>query len=197
MSVRAAGRGRAVDADPGPDKLLAEGFRQPDYPGPLRPLGRAWGRLCGGIGRRVRIAVLAGDSLSNGAPNAASATGNDGDSPRKIDPVHRLLFFLPPSLSSSRTGEPGFRCVVLDAVSSGIQMEDLENRLAGIGYRGVGRVPECWRVAQIGSASRSPARPRDPAHSRSLRFWLDRLGRPAPPTPYRISPVIRGRARLS
>src|SRR5260370_37409961 len=107
MSVRAAGRGRAVDADPGPDKLLAEGFRQPDYPGPLRPLGRAWGRLCGGIGRRVRIAVPAGDSLSHGAPNAASVTGHDADSPRKIGPGHRRHCFLTPRVSSGPTGALG------------------------------------------------------------------------------------------
>jgi hypothetical protein len=70
-------------------------------------------------------------------------------------------------------------------------MEDLENRLAGIGYRRVGREPECWRVAQIGSISRAPARPRDPAHSRSLRFWLDRLVDREPPTHYRVWPATR------
>src|SRR6266700_1512364 len=37
MSVRAA----TVDADPGPDKRLAEAFRQPEYPGPLPPLDRS------------------------------------------------------------------------------------------------------------------------------------------------------------
>ena len=166
--------------------------RQPDHPGPLRPLGRAWGGPCRGIGRRVRIALLAGDPFGNDAPNAASGTGNDGDSPRKIDPVHRPLFFLPPSLSNTRAGEPGFGCVVLDAVSSGIQMEDLGNRLAGIGYRRVGREPECWRVTQIGLATRSPARPGDPARSRSLRFWLDRLVDRERPTHYRVCRATRG-----
>jgi hypothetical protein len=70
-------------------------------------------------------------------------------------------------------------------------MEDLENRLAGMGYRRVGREPECWRVAQIGPASCSPARPGDPARSRSLRFWRDRLVDRERPTRYRVCPATR------
>ena len=52
--------------------------------------------------------------------------------------------------------------------------------------------PECWRVAQIGSAARSPARPGDPARSRSLRFWLDRLVDRERPTHYRVCRATRG-----
>jgi hypothetical protein len=33
-------------------------------------------------------------------------------------------------------------------------MEDLEHCLARLGFRGVGREPECWQVAQVGGSER-------------------------------------------
>jgi hypothetical protein len=69
-------------------------------------------------------------------------------------------------------------------------MEDLDNRLVGLGYRQVRREPDCWRVTQIGvsaaTCGREGSRRRDPASSRALRLWLDRLVDLERPTPYRI-----------
>jgi hypothetical protein len=76
-------------------------------------------------------------------------------------------------------------------------MEDLEGRLARIGYRPVRREAECWRVAQLGAPAPirrvcSESRSRDPAHSHALRLWLDRLGDVERPMLYRIRRATRG-----
>lgn len=74
-------------------------------------------------------------------------------------------------------------------------MEDLESCLAGLGFRRARSETECWRVTQIDASDpaprrRSASRRRDPARSRVLRFWLDRLSELDRPAPfYRISRV--------
>ena len=83
-------------------------------------------------------------------------------------------------------------------------MEDVESRLAAIGYRGLEPEPECWRVSQITApgplARPGPvSRPGDPARSLALRLWLGRLAKGERSRPYRISrapggPIIRARA---
>jgi hypothetical protein len=69
-------------------------------------------------------------------------------------------------------------------------MEDLDNRLAAIGYRPVPRERDYWRIAQTGVPARagghSASRGRDPAHSHVLQLWLDRLVDLERPTHYRI-----------
>jgi hypothetical protein len=76
-------------------------------------------------------------------------------------------------------------------------MEDLEYRLAEIGYRSAKRGPECWQVSQIGEAEplalQSPRlRRQDPAYSLALRLWLGRLANDEQPMPYRISKAAEG-----
>lgn len=74
-------------------------------------------------------------------------------------------------------------------------MEDLENCLVHMGYGRARREAECWRVAQIGAPvphGRAVARLRDPARSRVLRLWLDRLSEIERATPYRARRAARG-----
>lgn len=72
-------------------------------------------------------------------------------------------------------------------------MNDVEDRLAAIGFRRLRHEPECWRVTRIGTpAPSAPSRPRrEPANSRALPRWLDRLTDRQRPSPYRISPVTQ------
>jgi hypothetical protein len=70
-------------------------------------------------------------------------------------------------------------------------MQDLEDRLAAIGYRPVQKSAECWQVLRIGATPPPPRMPpapqqRDPAYSPALRFWLGRTGRFEPSSLYRI-----------
>ena len=83
-------------------------------------------------------------------------------------------------------------------------MENMENCLAAIGYRGLEREPECWRVSQIAAPGplarpRLLFRPGDPARSLALRLWLERLAKGEGSRTYRISrapggPIIRAGA---
>jgi len=76
-------------------------------------------------------------------------------------------------------------------------MEDLEDRLAEIGYRRTGLEPQRWRVSQIDAATAPPragsvCQSEDPVSSPVLRFWLDRLVDRQRPTPYRIGRATQG-----
>jgi len=66
-------------------------------------------------------------------------------------------------------------------------MEDLQSRLARIGYRRERNEPECWQVARSGAPSgASPTSAREPSRSRALLAWLDRLRDRHRPAPYQI-----------
>jgi hypothetical protein len=77
-------------------------------------------------------------------------------------------------------------------------MEDLEHRLAAIGYRRAACEPERWRVSQIRGPAVRTARqasrsgPLDPARSVALQLWLARLAKGEQPRPYRIYRVPEG-----
>jgi hypothetical protein len=96
-------------------------------------------------------------------------------------------------LSSNATREPGPVIGVLEALSAGRQMEDLENRLTGMGYRRVRPDAGCWQVSRLEATPArpvcSPSRPQNAARNRMLRFWLDRLGDLDLPAPYVIRRV--------
>jgi hypothetical protein len=70
-------------------------------------------------------------------------------------------------------------------------MKDPKNSLTTFGFCPVRREAECWRVARISAPIPSvPARSRrEPANSRALPRWLDRLADCDRPSPYRITPV--------
>jgi hypothetical protein len=70
-------------------------------------------------------------------------------------------------------------------------MKELENCLTAIGFRRRRHEPECWRVMRIGVPVPSPAvhHRRDPANSRALPRWLDRLAERGRPSPYRIARI--------
>ena len=59
-------------------------------------------------------------------------------------------------------------------------MKDFDRRLDSFGYR---PEPECWEVRQIGEPQ---PRRRNPALSRAVGFWFNRLRDRKRPTPYQI-----------
>jgi hypothetical protein len=70
-------------------------------------------------------------------------------------------------------------------------MEDLENRLSGIGYRPVQKGAECWRVSRAGATTPTPSTHAAPQRTDPvLRFWLRRLGRFDASPLYRIRRAI-------
>jgi hypothetical protein len=66
-----------------------------------------------------------------------------------------------------------------------------EQHLAQIGFGRDRAEPACWRVARIVPAvrARTAADPVDPAWSRELLRWRDRLAGDPRPSPYRIARV--------
>lgn len=79
-------------------------------------------------------------------------------------------------------------------------MKDLRDSLAAIGFRHPRRAPECWRISRIDTPLPVVSRGRrDPARSRTLRRWRDRLADhfddSGQPLPYRITPLDRRSAR--
>lgn len=71
-------------------------------------------------------------------------------------------------------------------------MKDAADRLAAIGFRRLRRAPDCWRVIQTDTPVPAVSRAwREPAHSRALSRWLDRLADCPRSSPYRITPIRR------
>lgn len=72
-------------------------------------------------------------------------------------------------------------------------MKDVADRLAAIGFRRPRRAPDCWRVIRIDLPAPAAASrvKREPAQSRTLPRWLDRLADCRRPSPYRITPIRR------
>jgi hypothetical protein len=70
-------------------------------------------------------------------------------------------------------------------------MDNMRAVLAGVGYGARRHEPECWQVRRLGGpAPRQRPRLNDPARSRALRFWLDRLRDRRRPSPYQICPAM-------
>jgi hypothetical protein len=75
-------------------------------------------------------------------------------------------------------------------------LETPETQLARIGFGDRRDDPSCWQVVRLGrqySAPRAQPYRLEPASSRALARWCDRLARDPDPSPYRISRVDRER----
>jgi hypothetical protein len=65
-------------------------------------------------------------------------------------------------------------------------MEELSRGLGRLGYRPARAEIDCWRVTQVSPPSEDGSSRRNPAASRALLAWLNRLRDRKRPTPYQI-----------
>jgi hypothetical protein len=65
-------------------------------------------------------------------------------------------------------------------------MEDIAQRLVDLGYRRTRPEPECWRITQIGAPAPGAVSAREPAASRILARWRNRLSERKGPSPYQV-----------
>jgi hypothetical protein len=71
-------------------------------------------------------------------------------------------------------------------------MNDLQQRLASIGYAESGSDPVCWRAARVkapAASGRPPERAPDPSSSPGLRYWRYLLAREPISPAYRITRI--------
>jgi hypothetical protein len=78
-------------------------------------------------------------------------------------------------------------------VTAGMDMNDLDQQLAKLGYRGVDRVPVCWQVVQIGGSKLKRRvyhipRPRPIGRSYNLYMLILRMTDSAPDA-YRVTRI--------
>jgi hypothetical protein len=66
-------------------------------------------------------------------------------------------------------------------------MDDFTKHLARLGYCRSRAAAECWRISQAGVPAAAACR--DPAPSRDLLLWFNRLRNRRGRSPYRISPA--------
>ena len=72
-------------------------------------------------------------------------------------------------------------------------MQNVEERLAAIGFRGSRSETTCWRAVRLDRPvlpARAPEAGPEPSCSGALMRWRELLARSSRPSPYRISRIV-------